>query len=127
MKKKALKKLSKALRSGEFEQYRGSCYNFKTGGYCVLGVANSIFGGMSGKAQEGLYTLSPKTVDAVGFHDNMPYFLGIGLYALNDGRDSNICSKIGIDYLTFDELADLIDIAVIDGPKKYFGTKEKTT
>jgi hypothetical protein len=130
MKKKALKKLSKALRSGKFQQYRGKCYSDDTGGYCVLGVANNVFGGLKGKDQGELYSLVPEAVKAMGFPDEMPYFLGIGLYELNDGNtasyDSNF-KNIGVDYLNFDELADLIDIALIDGPKKYFHKKEQST
>jgi hypothetical protein len=130
MKKKALKKLSQALRSGQFQQYRGSCYNTKTGEYCVLGVANSVFGGLTGKEQSELYSLSEYTVKAVGFSDEMPYFLGVALHILNDGdyngKDWLNTSDKEIGALTFDELADLIDIALLDGPKKYFHKKGAT-
>ena len=111
MKKKALKKLSKALRSGKFSQYRGSCYN--NGAYCVLGVANNIFGGFEGKEQSELYSLVQDAQKAIGFKDQMPYFLGIGFHILNDGGSSKPVVK-DLEPLSFD------DIAVLEGPKKYF-------
>lgn len=117
MKKKALKKLSNALRSGEFQQYRGKCYN--KGSYCVLGVANCVFSGASGKDQGDLYSLNDETKKAIGFADRMPYFLGYGLFELNDGSDK-LLDNTGVEHLNFDELADLIEIALMDGPKNYF-------
>lgn len=114
MNRKAVKKWRNALRSGKYKQTSGCCYNSTSDAYCVLGVCNKVVGKDKLRDIQERYSLSENTVEKLGVEQRFPLFLGINMSALNDNGTHPDYSS-----LTFDELADLLDIALLEKNENY--------
>jgi len=91
-----------ALRSGQFKQGYGVLYNSEECTYCALGVLSRIF--------PSLVVLTHNNLVLAGYHN-------IGLnddagYLPKLGR--NIIDLNDMDLLTFDEIADIIQIYYVE-------------
>lgn len=116
MNKEAVKKWRDALRSGEYKQ--GSMrLRSKDDSYCCLGVFTEAVANMKPDClvnDEYLYNvdsifLPEKAMKVMGTENHGPKIFGLPFHGLND-------SGFGaVDPLTFDEIADLLDIALIEG------------
>jgi hypothetical protein len=108
MNKTAVKKWRNALRSEKYTQGRKFCYNSATKSFCVLGVAEKEVG-RTPLDEFGTYSLTHKTAKLLGLI-SYPSFLGRYLAGLNDSDASSAVDG----GLNFQELADLLDIALIE-------------
>jgi hypothetical protein len=101
MKKSVAMKWVNALRSGKYKQGRGICINSKSNEYCVLGVFNKVQG-YSINA-----TITP-LLKGMMSDDELTMW-----YELNDGLHT--FSEFRYDHLSFDEIADIIQIYYVEG------------
>lgn len=106
------------LRSGKFKQAKGKLQRDE--GYCCLGVACELFADKYTRGSEGfLHGETPRTafgapgwLEAIGSEQ----FNGALLADLND-RGLNIPGETKVKPLTFDEIADILQLKYIEGAK----------
>jgi hypothetical protein len=101
MKKSVAMKWVNALRSGKYKQGFGKCFDHRTGEYCVLGVFNKI------QKYKTNVTVEPILMSAMSEAEATMW------YELNDGLHT--FSEFRYDHLSFDEIADVIQIYYVEG------------
>jgi hypothetical protein len=98
---KAVEKWRDALRSGKYKQGRGRMY--MDGRFCCLGVFQSGVQGRDPDTFMDDYELDKIGTEELGSWLENPSIFGLYASALNDD-----------EWLTFDEIADLLTIALIE-------------
>jgi len=109
-------KWSAVLRSAKYMQGKGTLYNIISDTYCCLGVLQKEFCGTTNRKLNGRFALFESGMEFLGTVRNNPNVFNRTASFLNDGPPGYIIYSDGDDKapLTFDEIADLLDIAVME-------------
>lgn len=109
MKKEIADKWVEALRSGKYKQGTRRLYDPPTNSYCCLGVLCEIQG-VKTLTEQGDTLELPQDKNKVGLKTSGASLEGMpSLWVLNDGDPVRVPER-----LTFDEIADIIQIAYKD-------------